>query len=202
MSWLGAMAARAGFVASMPLTVSEVKSMLRGPLKPPPFPLGGPADGCCWVCSGTVPETVVRFSVRPPAAADTPSSAEIFATSEAGKLSWVERNDVRVNFSPALRFPKPTRWSPFSFWSWARSLAESCAGPSFVLELDDAELMTIGLVTDMSVPTPVSGSSTWACARSRPAERALTVITTPTPRARPSAVRSVRPFRLRSSESM
>ena len=63
-------------------------------------------------------------------------------------------------------------------------------------------LVEIGRVTDMSVPTPVRGSSTFACASSSPAERALTVITTPTPTARPSAVRIVRPRRRRSSESM
>jgi hypothetical protein len=61
---------------------------------------------------------------------------------------------------------------------------------------------SIGRVTDMSVPTPVSGSRIFACARSSPVESALTVTTRPTPRPSPSAVRMVRPLRRRSSESM
>jgi hypothetical protein len=68
--------------------------------------------------------------------------------------------------------------------------------------LDELEPTKIGRVTDMSVPTPVRGFRTLACARSRPAERPLTTMTSATPTARPSAVRSVRLLRRRSSESM
>ena len=61
---------------------------------------------------------------------------------------------------------------------------------------------SIGRETDMSVPTPVSGSKTWDCASSSPDESAVTVTTRPTPTPRPSEVRSVRPLRLRSSARM
>ena len=171
--------------------------MPRGPLAPPPCAPGAPL--CCGVCvcAGTVPEMVVLLSVSPPEADATPDSFEIEITFVAGKLIWVLRKDVRVNFAPAFRLPKSTRWSPFSFWSSARSLAESCVVPPFELEL-----IVIGRVTVMSVPTPVSGFSTVACARSRPADRALTVITSAMPSPSPRAVRNVRPFRRRSSDSM
>jgi hypothetical protein len=62
--------------------------------------------------------------------------------------------------------------------------------------------MRTGRVTDMSVPTPVNGFSTFACALSSPAESALTAITSAIPTASPSAVSTVRPRRRRSSESM
>ena len=62
--------------------------------------------------------------------------------------------------------------------------------------------MEIGRETDMSVPTPVSGFSTFAWARSSPVDSAVTVTTRPTPTPRPRAVSSVRPFRRRNSENM
>ena len=76
-----------------------------------------------------------------------------------------------------------------------RSSSESCGKPpppALVSKL-------IGRVTVMSVPTPVSGLSTSSCARSSPADSAVVVTTSPTPSARPSAVRIVRPLRRRSS---
>ena len=102
---------------------------------------------------------------------------------------------VRVNFSPAFACElRSKRVRPFSFSSWSRSFADSPPGPW-------PSLLTFsGRVTDMSVPTPVSGSSTLLCARSRPVVSALTVTTRPTPTPRPSAVKSVRPLRRRSSE--
>jgi len=68
-------------------------------------------------------------------------------------------------------------------------------GPLFFVSL-------IGRVADMSVPTPVSGLNTFAWARSRPVESALTAITRATPTASPSDVSTVRARLRRSSENM
>src|SRR4051812_42872918 len=94
--------------------------------------------------------------VRPPEAVATPESFEIDVTCDAGKLISDPRNDVWLNFVPGVRLAKLTRWLPFSFWIWARSVAESWGGPPF--ELVEPEVVSAnGRVTDMSVPTPVSG---------------------------------------------
>ena len=54
-------------------------------------------------------------------------------------------------------------------------------------------------VTRTSVPIELSGASTFACAWSKPCETPMMPMTSPTPAARPSAVRIVRPRRRRSS---
>src|SRR2546429_2306943 len=101
--WLGVIAPSAGLLSSTPATATDAKSMPRGPLAPPPCAPGTPL--CCGVCvcAGTVPEMVVMLSVSPPDADATPDSFEIEVTFVAGKLIWVLRKDVRVNFAPAFR---------------------------------------------------------------------------------------------------
>ena len=58
---------------------------------------------------------------------------------------------LRENFSPGFRLPRSKRPPPFSFWSCSRSLGERLRKPPRWLEIFS------GRVTDMSVPTPVSG---------------------------------------------
>src|SRR6266511_1740273 len=149
---------------------------------------------------GTVPEQTSMWrdvSVSAPAADFTPSSLRTFATWDCGKLSCaVETKLSREKCVPGLpRFCSPIRAPPFSCSSCCRSLSESPPKPPWL------EILS-GRVTDRSVPTPVSGASTFACARSSPVERALTVTTTPMPTASPSAVSTVRPLLRRSSLSM
>ena len=91
-------------------------------------------------------------------------------------------------FAPGFRLPKLSPGGPPPF-------SCRCCGELLAVTFS-------GRVTDMSVPTPVSGFSTRAWASSRPVERALTVTTRPTPTASPSAVRIVRPLRRRSSANM
>ncbi len=147
----------------------------------------------------------ISFSVSPPAADWTSEIFEIELTVELGKDSCdVDMNESREKWLPALpRFWSPSRVLPFSFCNSLRSFAERrgnpgppVAEPEFDVEIE------IGRVTDMSVPTPVSGLSTFAWAWSRPVVRAVTVTTRPTPTARPSAVSSVLPLRRRSSQTM
>src|SRR6266542_3166588 len=176
--------------------VRALVSMLRGGPPPWPPPPGAPNCGC-EVCSGTVPSMWRDVSVSAPAADFTPSSLRTFATWDCGKLSCaVETKLSREKCVPGLpRFCSPIRAPPFSCSSCCRSLSESPPKPPWL------EILS-GRVTDRSVPTPVSGASTFACARSSPVERALTVTTTPMPTASPSAVSTVRPLLRRSSLSM
>ena len=177
MIWSAVTAPSSGLVSSTPVRLSVSTS-----------------NGASWVCgwvpgagrskppSGTVPLIVTAFTLRLPAAASTPSIAATFATLEPGKLCCAPgRKSVRVNVSPG------SPWSPRS----KRRGPPSGRSPSFT-----------GRVTDMSVPTPVSGASTFSWARSRPVVSALTVTTSPTPTPSPSAVSRVRPLRRRSSDTM
>ena len=179
------------------MTDTLVTSRLRGPSR---CPCAGPPNvrTCGWEeRSGTFPDSVVALSVRLPAAALTPSRAAILPTVDAGKESWVRAmNVVRVNAEPGSpRSVSPTRASPFSSSSSLRSFSESRGPPPS----PPPDSTSSGRVTDMSVPTPVSGSSTVRWARSSPADSAATATATPMPTPRPRAVSSVRPLRRRSS---
>jgi hypothetical protein len=150
------------------------------------------------------PEAALRLRLggnrprdSPPTAPWTSESERIVETFEAGKLSCeVELKTSREKWLPGFSFVKSRRAPPFSCSSCLRSLGERPRKPPELFEIRS------GRVTDMSVPRPVRGFSTLAWASSSPAESALTAITRPTPVPRPSAVRSVRPRRRRSSESM
>lgn len=193
--WSAPIAARAGLVSSMPVTLSDLTS-------------NGARCVCGWAWSrasgvgrwkpffGTVPEMLTALRVRLPAASWAPSSAASLAIWDAGKLSCAaDMKSVRENLAPGLACElRLKRLRPFSFSSWSRSLWDR-PGPSPLPSIFS------GRVTDMSVPTPVSGASTLSCAWSRPAVRALTVTTRPTPTPRPCAVGSVRPLRRRNSEN-
>ena len=184
----------------MPVTDFVSKLIERGPEKkpPPPPPLKPPGPGVAVVvCFGTVPEMWTALRVSEPAAIETCASFEIEATSVEGKVCCVpEVKRSLLNFAPGFRLWKSKpRGSP-SERSFARSAGVSDWKPPEVVA------MTSGRVTDMSVPRPVRGFSTFACAWLSPVERALTVTTSPTPTARPSAVSRVRPRRRRSSASM
>src|SRR5256885_10280065 len=72
----------------------------------------------------------------------------------------------------------------------------SCRNPN---EVPPPDPLTGGCVTVMSVPTPYSVCSTVACEALTPSEAAVTVITRPTPSARPSAMRTAWRSRRRSS---
>ena len=179
----------------MPLTVRASKSMLRGPAAPAPGPppwepnTRGPV-GCDF---GTTPETWMFVSVSPPATEATPSRPAIVCASDAEKLSC----DVETKLSFVKRvpgFPRlaiPIRCGPFSWRSSSCSLRDRLRKPP--------PLSLIGRVTETSVPRPVSGFSTFACAWSRPRESAETATTSATPTPSPSAVNTVRPLRRRSS---
>src|SRR6266566_167575 len=198
--WPDVIAPSPGWVWSTPSTETDVTLIERGPCWPPPAPPKPPPSPPPPVGEfcGTVPETCTDESVKPPATDLTFAFFEIEVTSVAGKESCeVAMNESRVKCVPGLpRFCRPSREPPFSFCSWSRSFCDRPRKPCEELDVE------IGRDTDMSVPTPVSGASTLACALSRPVESALTVTTRPTPTARPSAVRSVRPFRRRNSENM
>ena len=191
MIWPGVRGAIAGRERSIPVIVRGVALML----------FGGPPGPGAWnrpppLCVGTVPSMCTDVNVNEPDADLTPSRARIFATSVWVKLSCdAETKSSREKWLPGFPRPcNPNRAPPFSFWSCCLSVAESPAGPLLP--------NLIGRVTERSVPMPVSGASTLACARSRPVESAPTVTTTPIPSARPSAVRTVRPLRRRSSLNM
>ena len=208
MIWPGVIAPSCLLCWSTPVTVIELKLTERGPLRwmiagPPPKPFGPAAP--CWlsVCFGTRPETWIAFSVKPPTAELTPASFEIEVTFEAGKLSCEFDTKLSVEKRvPGLRLRKSRRWPPFSCCSSWRSFSLRRPTPKPPESFDDVVWKLIGRVTDMSVPTPVSGSRTFACASFRPCESAFTVTTSATPIARPSAVKIVRPLRRRSSARM
>src|SRR6184192_2900987 len=146
-----------GYRWSTPLMVSEFVSMLRD----------GPAPTCGWVlCCGTVPSMWIDLSVNPPAAALTPLSVATCCTRLALNVCCGPATNVsRENCEPGVpRLGSVTR----------------PPGPGGPVGRSDR-------VTDMSVPTPVSGFSTFACASFNPLDSALAVTTSPTPTPRPSA---------------
>src|SRR5204862_5073799 len=111
-----------------------------------------------------------------------PERFEILVTLEAGKLSC----EVEVKLSvekcePGFNVLKSKRCAPFSCCSSCRSLSLSGGGPKWPESFEDELWKLIGRVTDMSVPTPASGSRTLACASSSPRASAFTVTTRPTP---------------------
>jgi len=150
------MAPSCGCDWSTPETLTVEKSIPRGPEKPPPPPGPKPPPGAC-VCAGTVPVMCTALSVSPLTAPWTFASERIVETFVAGKLSCeVELNESREKWVPGLSFVKSSRPPPFSCCSSFRSVAESPRKPPELFEICS------GRVTDMSVPTPVSGCSTWA----------------------------------------
>ena len=143
------------------------------PPKPPPLTL----------MAGTVPLIVRLFRVSPPAAAATSCSPATVATEDElieASVGLAE-SVVLLILVPATgrvlvpaRKPKPND--------------PGLNDPAFGV-----------LVTVTSVPTPYSACSTVPWAFLTPADAAVTVITRPTPRARPSAMKTAWRMRRRSS---
>jgi hypothetical protein len=138
-----------------------------------------PADS-----GGTVPLTVTSVRASPPAADDTPSSRVAWASEPALMVPyWLLTSWLMLILVPAAICP-------------ALTFLISCRNPNAV---PPPEPLAGGWVTVMSVPTPYSVCSTVACEAVTPAEAAVTVITRPTPSARPSAMRTAWRRRRRSS---
>ena len=137
--------------------------------------------------AGTVPLTVTSVSASPPVAADTPPS-RLTGASEAAFIVpyWVLTSWLMLILVPAAICP-------------LRTFLISCRKPN---EVPPPEPLAGGCVTVMSVPTPYSVCSTVACESLTPFEAAVTVITRPTPSARPSAMRTAWRIRRRSSRHM
>src|SRR5215469_8234234 len=145
-------------------------------------------------CEG-VWEIVVLLSVRssPPAAAATPCSAATFATvlSLMGEADELARLSIVYPFLSEWHFPLVHIWAPF--------------GPIVMLVLLPPPPLPVfggdgaGPVTVTSVPTPYSPLRTPAWAFLTPAEAAVTVMTSPTPTASPSAMKIACLRRRRSS---
>jgi hypothetical protein len=133
--------------------------------------------------AGTVPLSVRSFRVSPPAAAATFfREATVLTAEEPIEASVPPAASVLVSILlPAagrlavpVRNPKPNE----------PGVNDPAAG---------------ALVTVTSVPTPYSACSTVPWAFLTPAEAAVTVMTKPTPRARPSAMKTACRIRRRSS---
>ena len=133
--------------------------------------------------AGTVPLSVRSFSVSPPAAADTSRRPATAATEDAPIEASVgpAASVLVLILVPAagrllvpVRNPKPNE----------PGVNDPAVGV---------------LLTVMSVPTPYSACSTVPWAFLTPADAAVTVITRPTPRARPSAMKTAWRMRRRSS---
>ncbi len=133
--------------------------------------------------AGTVPLRVRSFRVSPPAAADTSCRpATVVTEDELIEASVAPAASVLVSILvPAAgrlavpaRNPKPNE--------------PGVNDPAFGV-----------LVTVTSVPTPYSACSTVPWAFLTPADAAVTVITRPTPRARPSVMKTAWRMRPRSS---
>ena len=133
--------------------------------------------------AGTVPLIVRLFRVSPPAAAATPFRPATVVTDDAGIEASVAvplRVLVSILVPAAGRFVVPVR-NP---------------NPNEPGVNDPA----VGvLVTVTSVPTPYSAFSTVPWAFLTPVAAAVTVITRPMPRARPSAMNTAWRMRPRSS---
>ena len=122
--------------------------------------------------AGTVPLSVRSFRVSPPAAADTSCRPATVVT---------EDEPIEASVAPAA--------------SVLVSILVPAAG-RFVVPLRNPNPNEPGLndpavgvlVTVTSVPTPYSACRTVPCASLTPADAAVTVITRPTPSARPSAM--------------
>jgi hypothetical protein len=128
-TWPSVTAPRPGCAGSTPLTLLASKSMFSG------GPGGAPPPGpkpwtWSWVCSGTVPETVTRLSVSPPAASLTPSIADTLAArDEANESCGPDVKFVRVNFSPGSpRSSRLWRTGPPSRSRLRRSDSDSSPG--------------------------------------------------------------------------
>ncbi len=136
------------------------------------------------VREGTVPVTVTSVSARPPVAADTSCSPATWATEpELTVPYWLLTSWLISIFVPAAICP-------------LRTLLICCRNPN---EVPPPDPFAGGCVTVMSVPTPYSVCSTVACESLTPSEAAVTVITRPTPSARPSAMSTAWRIRRRSS---
>ena len=139
---------------------------------------------------GTFPSWCTACRVSPAETAATPSRAAISFACSCVNVSCVpgrkksctkcvpalpslERSVITAWFASTTSRPPPPPNGPESSWAVR--------------------------VTVRSVPIPASGSSVALCASSSPFERLEITITRPTPTARPSSVRIVRPRRRRSS---
>ena len=132
---------------------------------------------------GILPETVRSVADSAPAAAATSFVAAIRVTDDDVMApSESATRTLRLNFVPALR--RDADDPPFP---WTRKPN----GPP--LPRDGA------LVTVMSVPTPYSECSTVPWAFFSPDDAAVTVMTSPMPTARPSAMKLACRIRRRSS---
>ena len=130
--------------------------------------------------AGILPVTLVSVSVRPPAAAATPFSFDTVVTED----------------EPIVPRPPPRRVS--------MSMVVPAAGRVRVPVAprnpnDPAELALGALVTVMSVPWPYSACSTLPWAFLTPDDTAVTTMTRPMPRARPTAIMIAWRIRRRSS---
>jgi hypothetical protein len=116
------------------------------------------------------------------AIASTPSTPATALASLSGKLEYPLATKLScVNRDPGLMLRIFRMSSCAGAFSRCRAAASS-------------PVTANGRVTDMSVPTPVSGASTSACASPSPFDSAITVATMPTPAASPREVSTVRPL--------
>ena len=162
----------APLAGSTPSTVKELVVKLELKL-PPPF------------ISGTVPVIVTSESASPPTAAVTPGCRATVASEAAPRVPyWELTRSLILIFVPAAVAPLRSDWI-------------CCRNPN---EVDPpAVSFAGGWVTVTSVPTPYSACSTEAWEFFTPLEAAVTVITRPMPRARPSEMNTAWRMRRRSS---
>ncbi len=130
-----------------------------------------------------MPLIVRLFSVRPPAAADT-----------LCRLATVATDDELIEASVGLA---ASVLSLILVPATGRALVPARKPKPNDPGLNDPAFGV--LVTVTSVPTPYSACSTVPWAFLTPADAAVTVITRPTPRARPSAMKMAWRMRRRSS---
>ena len=134
--------------------------------------------------AGTVPVTVMSVSASAPVAAVTCCCRDTAA-------SWLAVSVPYCVFSSSLSLI----FVPAAIWP-LRTCLICCLKPNVRPEPDPC---FGGWVTVRSVPTPYSECSTAACAFCTPVAAEVTVMTSPIPSARPSAMKTAWRMRRRSS---